>query len=324
MLSSRWNGGGRGATWSLLALASFGLASSPARARADDAMSACITSSEQGLELRKQEKLLDARKTLAACATTKCPDEIRSVCEQRITEINAAIPTVIFDVTDAAGAPQTAVKLTVDGTAAAMQFTGRGMPFDPGLHTFRFEVAGQSAVEKKLLLKEGERERRESVVIGGAPAAAPAVATAAATTPPPPAAPGAASPTSPPPAAAVAGAAPSGGSTQKTLGLVSGGVGVAGLVVGAIFGAIASSKWSAAKSDCGALCPANAPAQQEKNDAESAATVSTIGVVGGAVLVAAGAVLFFTAPSSASRVGSLRVTPSAGPGAAGLALQGGF
>jgi hypothetical protein len=323
-MSSRWIDSGRGASWSLLALAALGLGSLPARAWADDAMSACITSSEQGLELRKQEKLLDARKTLAACATTKCPDEIRSVCEQRITEINAAIPTVIFDVTDAAGAPQTAVKVTVDGISAAIQFTGRGMPFDPGLHTFRFEVAGQSAVEKKLLLKEGDRERRESVVIGAAPAAAPAVAPAAATATPPPAAPGSASPPSPPSAGAVAGATPSSGSTQKTLGLVSGGVGVAGLVIGGIFGAMASSKWSSAKSDCGAICPANAPAQQEKNDAQSAATVSTIGVVGGAVLVAAGAVLFFTAPSGATRVGSLRVTPSAGPGAAGLTLQGGF
>jgi len=60
----------------------------PAGARADDATAQCIASSERGLDLRKQEKLLEARKVLATCATTKCPDEIRTVCEQRITEIN--------------------------------------------------------------------------------------------------------------------------------------------------------------------------------------------------------------------------------------------
>ena len=34
-------------------------------ARADDAMAQCIAASEQGLDLRKREKLLEARKVLA-------------------------------------------------------------------------------------------------------------------------------------------------------------------------------------------------------------------------------------------------------------------
>jgi hypothetical protein len=269
-------------------------------ARADDATGQCIAASEQGLDLRKQEKLLDARKVLATCATTRCPDEIRATCEQRITEINGVLPAIAFDVKDPAGNDVPNAAVAIDGVAVA-SLGGRAVSVDPGPHVFRFEAPGQPAVEKKVMVNEGERDRREKVVIG-----APAEATPAA---------------APAPAAASPGA--TNGSTQKALGLVAGGVGVVGVALGAVFGAVASSKWSTAKSDCGAGCSAASPAQDEKSSAQSAATVSTIGIVGGGVLLAAGLALYLTAPESKPAT-ALRFTPSVGPGEAALFVKGGF
>jgi hypothetical protein len=270
-------------------------------ARAEDVTGQCIASSEQGLDLRKQEKLLEARTVLATCATTKCPDEIRAVCEQRIAEINGILPALAFDVKDATGNDALNVKVSIDGVAAAAPLGGRAMAIDPGPHVFTFEVPGQAPVEKKLIVSEGERDRREKIVIG-APA---------------------------PPAATAVGAAsePSSGGTQKALGFVAGGVGVVGVVLGAVFGAVASSTWSSAKSDCGAGCPSDAPAQQEKSSAQSAATVSTVGFIGGGLLVAAGLALYLTAPSEtkgATTTGGLRIAPAVGPGEAAVFLRGGF
>jgi hypothetical protein len=290
----------------------------PAGARADDATAQCIASSERGLDLRKQEKLLEARKVLATCATTKCPDEIRTVCEQRITEINGVLPAIAFDVKDAAGNDEPDVKESIDGVTVAAQLGGRAAPIDPGPHVFTFEVPGQAPVEKKLIVSEGDRDRREKIVIGAPAQGGQAAQGAQATAAPTVVAPGGAAP------------APSNASTQtstqKSVGFVAGGAGVVGVALGAVFGIVASSKWSSAKSDCGPSCGANAPAQQEKSSAESAATISTVGFVAGGVLLAAGLTLFLTAPpeTKATTTGALRVTPAVGPGEAALFLRGGF
>jgi hypothetical protein len=113
----------------------------------------------------------------------------------------------------------------------------------------------------------------------------------------------------PPPAAGQAGAEPAerprSGRTQRVLGLVVGGVGVAGLAVGAIFGV----RSIALKSDRDALCSGgnlcDAAGVAKDQHARDTALASTIGFVAGGVLLASGVVLFLTAASSrpAVRVG---------------------
>ena len=85
-----------------------------------------------------------------------------------------------------------------------------------------------------------------------------------------------------------------------------------------------SRKWSQAKTDCGAGCAPDAPAQQEKSDALSDAGASTLAFVAGGVAVAVGAVLWLTAPRTAGPVTGLQVAPAVGVGLQGLALRGGF
>ncbi len=81
--------------------------------------------------------------------------------------------------------------------------------------------------------------------------------------------------------------------------LAAGGLG--GLALGAIFGGLAVAK----RSDLDALCPDKTCDQAgagARNDAWTYATVSTIGLVSGAVLLAGGAVMFLLAPRASKHV----------------------
>lgn len=93
-----------------------------------------------------------------------------------------------------------------------------------------------------------------------------------------------------------------GWSTTKAIGFGTGIAGVVGLGVGITFGVVAAGKKSDLEKSCADYprCPeaTRADVQSKYDSASSAATISTIAVVAGGVLLAAGAFLFFTAPSA--------------------------
>ncbi|HSY24889.1 MAG TPA: hypothetical protein VK841_22345, partial [Polyangiaceae bacterium] len=137
------------------------LASASWPADADD--DACIAAAEEALTLRKQQHLQEALVLIAACVDSACPTEVRAVCERRASELEAAMPTIVFVAHDGLGNDLTAVKVTVDGALLTARLDGRAWRVDPGPHVFRWEAAGFSPVEKTLLVGEGEKERREVV-----------------------------------------------------------------------------------------------------------------------------------------------------------------
>lgn len=97
-------------------------------------------------------------------------------------------------------------------------------------------------------------------------------------------------------------------STQRTLALVAGGIGIAGVAVGAISGFVAVSKRSSAQSECPSdvyafRCPTES-GTAAWNSATTAGNVSTVSFIAGGVFLAGAAVLWFTAPSSRTRVGA--------------------
>jgi hypothetical protein len=295
-----------------LALATCAAAST-AYAQSDDA---CIAASEKALSLRKAGRLLDSRKEAAICAASACPDVVKATCQQRLGEVNQAVPAIVFDIKDAAGRDLADVRLTVDGTPYAEKVVGAAITLDPGDHEFKFEVPGQEPVVRHFVLRETEKNRREAIVVGSV-----------AVRPTPT---GATAPT-PDLGTALTPAADTGTSTwssQRTIGLAVGGAGIAGVILGSVFGAIASSKWHSSQTECPmAGCTDHAQAVTDHDSATSAATVSTVAFVVGGAALATGVVLFFTAPhrteSAPSTVG-VRVTPSVGRDTAGLLLQGAF
>ncbi len=126
------------------------------------------------------------------------------------------------------------------------------------------------------------------------------------------------------------------GSSQRTAGLVVGGVGIAGLALGSVFGILASGAKSDAKKACesgpsftypGTCDPTSRDTVDKSNsNAKSNATISTIGFIAGGALLAGGAVLYLTAPSAKSSTSAarLRLAPAVSPGTAGAVLGGAF
>ena len=117
------------------------------------------------------------------------------------------------------------------------------------------------------------------------------------------------------------------GHGQRIAGIVLGAVGVVGVGVGAITGAAASSRWSKAQSECSSsTCGSTnyADAVSDQKGAQSAATLSTLGFVAGGALLAAGVVVFITAPKGEGASTGLRVTPTLGPGGGAMTLRGAF
>lgn len=186
---------------------------------------------------------------------------------------------------------------------------GFAVPVDPGQHTISVSAPGKEVWQTMVEVQPNGATRTVSVpVLRDAPASP----TAANSTP--------------------AGQAPShdrgastgdDGSGQRLGGLVALGVGAAGLGVGAFFGVQAMNKKSDAGCD-GSTCP-DEPSASLYEDAQSAGTISTIAFAVGGVALAAGAVLYLTAPSGAeSSAGGFRAQASVGPGLVQLQAGGQF
>ncbi|MFZ5893699.1 MAG: tetratricopeptide repeat protein [Myxococcota bacterium] len=105
-----------------------------------------------------------------------------------------------------------------------------------------------------------------------------------------------------------AGTSSSSGSTQRTIAVVTGAVGVVGLAVGTVYGLQASSKWDDAKKGCTDYpYGCSGKAVDEGDQAKKFGTLSTVGFAVGAVGLAAGAVLWFTAGSKTEQQASVGV-----------------
>jgi hypothetical protein len=221
---------------------------------------------------------------------------VKASCQQRLEELNRALPRIVFDVKDASGKDIPDVQLTVDG--AVQVNVNAAVTLDPGDHEFRFEVTGQDPVVRHFVLRESEQDRREPIVIGGAVATAP---------PLPPPGPATTAPPQPPPGSATT---PSeAASPMGTIGLVAGGVGVVGLIVGSIFGGLTISSSGSANNACPSHTGCSAQATNDRNNALTYGTVSTVAFIAGGGLVGGGLTLYFTAPKSRAPSVGVQMAP---------------
>jgi hypothetical protein len=303
-------------------------ASAPA-ARADGAAAvtneACIDANAKAQELRREGKLAAARAELTLCANRQCPGLVRDDCTRRLDDLDHAQPTIVFSVKDASGNDVTTVTVSVDGRKVADKLNGAPLAVDPGSHSFTFELQGQPPIIRPFVIHEGERGRLETIALGspsGAVPAAPSPAAGKATL-----AGSAALETTP------ADQGSQSGQAQRIWGWSLGGVGVAGLAVGAAMGLLASSAWNDAKNGCNATAclPQNrASAESDHDNAVTFSTLSDVGFAAGGALVVLGGVLLWTAPHGRSADNSAdnnvrwSLVPRVGPTGADLGVQGQF
>ncbi len=208
-------------------------------------------------------------------------------------ELSAQIPNVVVTIE---GADAESVTVTIDGAPLLSALIGEKRPINPGKHLVSGTL-GADAQSVEVTLAPGET--KDAVLkFGAGQAAAPAAA--------------APSQSSAAPAAPLdSQQATARGSSTRTIGFVALGVGGAGLVLGGVAGVLALGKKG--EIDDSPDCADNQclPSQEDTvNSYSTWRTVSSVGLIGGAVLAATGAVLVLTAPREPERV-SLRVGPAA-------------
>jgi hypothetical protein len=245
-------------------------------------------------------------KTASAWATFKEAQELAErqgdskraqLAQQRAVSLEPQLARIIITVSPDARPQGLVVKR--DGIEVTQPIWGSAVPIDPGAH-----VIEASAPLKVPFKRDVDAQSGATVTVDvpklddkAEPALAPPPAA-----PPPPSSP---PPQSPPPQADTH----SNGSTQRTIGLIAAGVGVAALGLGIGAQVQTSSLLGAAKSDgCDTgskpiACPDDATGRagfSKLDDARSTwRPLAITGFVAGGVLLVGGAALYFTARSSA-------------------------
>ncbi len=234
------------------------------------------------------------------------PDRAR-LARTKVTELEPKLATLTVVVPPGADLPDLVVKR--DGEALGRASWGTPIPVDPGAHSIEATAPGHKAWQSQTTV-EGQAAKASIEV-------PPLAADTSSLVPAPPApAPGSPGPGMPPPAP------PSPGSTQRVLGGVVAGAGLAGIAVGSVFGVLAGGHKNDAGPHCsGTLC--DGTGISDLADARTAATVSTIGFIAGGALLAGGVVLYLVAPRGPSSTG-LVVAPGSAGSMAGLTLRGGW
>lgn len=277
---------------------------------------ACLNASNQAQTLRDAHKLMEARDQLRVCAQQACPGVVQKDCLTWLDAVEASLPTVVVTAKDGAGRDLFDVKVSADGQPLTTKLTGDGLPMNPGPHALHFESADGATLDQQVMVREGVKNQNVAVVLSKTVAAPAGGATPAAATP------GAT------PAGGQPDTSPSsdsgGGIPWRTVGWVAGGVGIIGLGVGTAFGFIAISDKNGAHCDATNACDPGG-----LSSANSAATVSTIGVIAGGVLLAGGAALVLFGPKgdsgaspTANAIKSVKLAPLVGARDGGLLLGG--
>jgi hypothetical protein len=206
--------------------------------------------------------------------------------EKTVPRIQIVVPASLAD------APGLDVRC--DEKPVARADYGKALPLDPGQHTLTAKAPGRMPWSQTVQLSEHQNlsvPMPELAAVAGPQAG-------------------------PPPRAR----------SRVLLAGVSGGVGIAGVLVGSVTGVISIIQHSKYTSDCPKGSPCSNPnGVDESHLAVAMGNASTIGFVIGGVGLATGAVLFFTAPRESQQPATaLRIVPAVGPGSASLSIGASF
>jgi serine/threonine-protein kinase len=176
-----------------------------------------------------------------------------------------------------------------DGSLVGKAMWGQPVPVDPGSHTLEAAAPGKKPWSTSVQIAAGKPVETVTIpVLENAPEApAPVVAAAASGATGPAAGAGPTGRDRPDPAA---------GGTQRTVGLVVGGAGVIGVGLGVYFGLSARSKSADSEAYCAGGACWDARGVDLRSEAGTSADIATVAWGVGLAALAAGAVLYFTAP----------------------------
>lgn len=199
-------------------------------------------------------------------------DKRRAVAQKRAAALEPRLPKLSIRL--AAGAPE-GTRVVRDGVELGSASHGSALPVDPGEHVVVVSAPGRA--ERKFELIVSEREIRALEVAPGEP-----LASASSARP--------ASPTQHDGAPAKR--------EPPVLGYVLGGVGIAGLLTGAVAGALVLQKKGVVDDHCDSEKRCDGEGMDATKSGKTWGVVTTVGLVTGVVGLSAGAYLVLSAGSS--------------------------
>jgi serine/threonine-protein kinase len=224
----------------------------------------------------------------ASLGTSRGEMDRVKVAQVRASALKPRLPMLVFVVDQ----KLPGLELRRDGALVPEASWGTPLPVDSGATTIMASAPGYQRWETTLTVPANLKEPWPVRV----PTLSKEGTALAASQPPPTQSTTAAPATQPAPA--------SEGSTQRTVGLLVGGVGVVALIASGVLTLVASGKNGDSEKHCLASAPnqCDAIGVADRDDATNLANIATVAGVAGGVLVAGGAVVYFTAPTSESPV----------------------
>lgn len=246
------------------------------------------------------------RFTEAAALATELKDERATEARARAAKLEPTLGRLVFAWSSQLASHKPV--LVLDGETLAKGSENRLV--EPGHHTLEIRFEPPTSPETRTI--DAVAGATQTVLIDRPSAPAPAPAPAAPSPAPSPA---------PGPSLHETTPASPAGATQRWVGIGVAGAGVVGVAVGAVFGVITMGKASTLKSSCASYPRCSdasfASAQATYDSGHTSATISTVGFIAGGLLVAGGAVVYFTAPSGTA----VSVSPTASGGAIDLSAR---
>lgn len=239
------------------------------------------------------------REAEAGARKASQPDR-EKIAHDKAAALEPQLSRVVLSVAD--GVDPTGISVRLGEQTLGAATLGVALPVDPGRYDLQVTTGDGRRFTQSIEVTAGGPEQR--IVLTPPATGAPTSASAAPSTSDD----------------AIEGSAWNG---QKTAAVASLGVGAVGVGIGAVFGLLASGSWSDADALCGPGDPRQCtPAGAELGeDASTQALVSTLGFGVGVAGIAAGVVLWLTAPGD-DPTAAVRVSPHVGPTSAGLQLGG--
>jgi hypothetical protein len=119
----------------------------------------CIESFERSQELRREDKLVAARRELEICAATTCPGPISKSCKTWAGEVAEALPSVVVRTRRADGEIIKGASLTIDGEPVAAALDGQPIELDVGEHRLAVRTPEGEEATTRVTLKAKEKAR---------------------------------------------------------------------------------------------------------------------------------------------------------------------
>lgn len=223
-------------------------------------------------------------KEAASLARSAGQGEREAAARARAAELEAGLSRLVVSAPPELVAVE-GLEVRLNGTLLPRAVWGSAVPVDPGVQRLEVSAAGYEPWSTELTIASGAQPVRVDV---------PPLTPSGAPSEPSPGAAGSPPATREAPPAALV----DDGQTQRTLGYVLVGAGAVGLTVGSVFGLRAIAKNNDSEDRCRTPRLCSQAGLDLRDEAKSAATISTVAFVAGGALAASGLALMLTASSA--------------------------